>query len=163
VVTAYTRTVRQNLENFGVTRGTNWTKTEFRKDGEVTTSEIFAEVAKAGARLVVVDGKLKATPPGLIQPDLKAAILERIVEIKARLLDRAPRVNAPIASPVIEATFTPTQAPSSAPAVALEFPPCPVCGATRYWVSRGFLRCGSKRCESQSRFFLTRIEVHSLQ
>lgn len=56
--------------------------------------EIIAKVRGLGVRLVIIDGKLKATPPGLLPPDLKAAVLERAGEIKAHLsagaFDNAP-------------------------------------------------------------------------
>jgi hypothetical protein len=39
-----------------------------------------------------------------------------------------------------------------------EFPPCPECGATRYWISRSKVMCGSRTCRSAVRFVLTQIE-----
>ena len=47
--------------------------------------EILMRVRRCGADLSVIDGKLKATPPGILPPELKAAIRERAAEIKARL------------------------------------------------------------------------------
>jgi hypothetical protein len=41
-----------------------------------------------------------------------------------------------------------------------EFPPCPVCGSARYWISKGKVMCGSRRCYSAVRFILTRIEYY---
>ncbi|SRR5216684_3119226 len=122
-------------------------------------AEIFAAVEAVGARLVVIDGKLKATPRGALPVDLKAAILERIVEIKARLMTK-PAAGLSGGNTIIEMAFGPAPA---ARVAAPEMPECPVCGASRFWFSGGFLRCGSKRCESQPRFVLTRIEFHSLQ
>jgi hypothetical protein len=51
----------------------------------MNAQEILIEAEKFGVTLVVVDGKLKATPPGALPPDLKSAVLERVDEIKARL------------------------------------------------------------------------------
>ena len=52
----------------------------------MNAQEILIEAEKFGATLVVVDGKLKATPPGLLPSDLKTAIRERASEIRAALL-----------------------------------------------------------------------------
>ncbi len=60
----------------------------------MNAQEILAKVEKLGATLVVLDGKLKATPPGVLPSDLKAAIRERAPEIKAALLI-VPSSNAP--------------------------------------------------------------------
>ena len=67
----------------------------------------------------------------------------------------------------IEATFRPTAADPVWPQVGAEvvplnpeFPPCPECGATRYWISGGRVLCGSRRCYSAVRFILTWIEYH---
>jgi hypothetical protein len=43
-----------------------------------------------------------------------------------------------------------------------EFPPCPECGATRYWLSRGYLRCGSRACNSAARFALVKMSIDRL-
>lgn len=51
----------------------------------MTTQEIIARVEKLGATLIVLDGKLKATPPGVLPDDLKAVIREHASEIKAIL------------------------------------------------------------------------------
>jgi hypothetical protein len=42
------------------------------------------------------------------------------------------------------------------------FPPCPKCGTRRYWILRGKVLCGSRRCYSAVRFILTRIEYQSV-
>jgi hypothetical protein len=60
----------------------------------MNTQEILAEVEKFGAMLVVLDGKLKATPPGVLPSNLKAAIRQRAPEIKAALLT-VPSPDAP--------------------------------------------------------------------
>jgi len=52
----------------------------------VNVQDILLEVQKFGASLAVLDGKLKATPPGMLPDYLKAAIRERAPEIKAALL-----------------------------------------------------------------------------
>jgi hypothetical protein len=57
--------------------------------------------------------------------------------------------------PVIEMIFK--ACGGEAAQITPEFPPCPECGAARYWVSRGFLRCGSKKCDSAPRFALVAI------
>jgi hypothetical protein len=51
----------------------------------VNVSELLAQVRHAGAELLVVNGKLKATPPGRLPPDLRAVILERAADIKSYL------------------------------------------------------------------------------
>jgi len=61
----------------------------------VNVQEILLEVKKFGVALAVFDGKLKATPPGVLPDYLKAAIREQATEIKAALLavpspDRTP-------------------------------------------------------------------------
>jgi hypothetical protein len=72
---------------------------------------------------------------------------------------------------VVEATFRAAKAvalsacePISNKMVPVrpEFPPCPECGATRYWISLGKVMCGSRRCYSAVRFILTRIEYHQV-
>jgi hypothetical protein len=60
----------------------------------MNAQEILAEVEKFGATLLVLDGKLKATPPGVLPSDLKTAIRERAPEIKAALLT-VPSPDAP--------------------------------------------------------------------
>jgi hypothetical protein len=57
----------------------------------VNVQEILLEVQKLGAALAVFDGKLKATPPGVLPDYLKAAIRERAPEIKAALLAASSR------------------------------------------------------------------------
>jgi hypothetical protein len=52
----------------------------------MNVQEILLEVKKFGAALAVFDGKLKATPPGVLPNYLKTAIRERAPEIKAALL-----------------------------------------------------------------------------
>lgn len=67
---------------------------------------------------------------------------------------------------VIEATFRPAADVSTHESVSptnTQFPPCPVYGATRYWISRGLVRCGSKSCYSAPRFVLVSIEFHPVQ
>ncbi len=47
--------------------------------------QILSETQSLGATLVVVDGKLKVRPPGVLPATLKATIRERAPEIKAAL------------------------------------------------------------------------------
>jgi hypothetical protein len=63
---------------------------------------------------------------------------------------------------LIEATFRVATEGGSAQ-TGIQFPQCPVCGATRYWISRGLVLCGSKRCASAPRFVLTSLEFHAVQ
>jgi hypothetical protein len=64
----------------------------------MNTQQILDEVRRCGAALVIVDGRLKASPPGMLPAELKAAIRERAAEIKERLLadggmdETSPRV-----------------------------------------------------------------------
>jgi hypothetical protein len=51
----------------------------------VNVQDILLEVQKFGASLAIFDGKLKATPPGVLPDHLKATIRERAPEIKAAL------------------------------------------------------------------------------
>ncbi len=51
----------------------------------MTAQEVLTQVRERGVALAVIDGKLKASPPGLLPPDLKTAIRDRAVEIKALL------------------------------------------------------------------------------
>jgi hypothetical protein len=51
----------------------------------MNVEEIIAQVHRCGADLTVIDGRLKAAPPGVLPPELKAAIRERAAEIKALL------------------------------------------------------------------------------
>ena len=71
----------------------------------------------------------------------------------------------PADAPVIEATFrSAADIGRLEPARVFEhqFPPCPECGASRYWISRGKVMCGSKTCYSAVRFILTNIEFHAV-
>jgi hypothetical protein len=51
----------------------------------MNVEEIIVQVHRCGAALTVIDGRLKAAPPGVLPLELKAAIRERAAEIKARL------------------------------------------------------------------------------
>jgi hypothetical protein len=46
---------------------------------------ILDEVRRRGASLLIVDGRLKVSPPGLLPDTLKAAIREQVAVIKSRL------------------------------------------------------------------------------
>lgn len=52
----------------------------------MTPYELLASVQNRGARLVVIDGRLKVTPPGCLPPELKSEVVKRAAEIKALLL-----------------------------------------------------------------------------
>lgn len=49
----------------------------------MTPHEIISAVHRLGVVLAVVDGRLKASPPGLLPPELRSAIRERVAEVKA--------------------------------------------------------------------------------
>jgi hypothetical protein len=78
---------------------------------------------------------------------------------------RAPEVTKSTPT-MVEATFRPTVElgePQQGPKVIRlnpQFPPCPKCGAVRYWISRGNVMCGSRTCYSAVRFILTSIEFY---
>jgi len=67
---------------------------------------------------------------------------------------------------VIQATFRSAAVTEAArqPSAIVDhqFPPCPECGASRYWISRGKVMCGSKACFSAVRFVLISIEYHAI-
>jgi len=76
-----------------------------------------------------------------------------------------PTAAAEASEHVIEATFRSTADEAARPASALvdhQFPPCPECGASRYWISRGKVMCGSRTCYSAVRFILTSVEYHPI-
>jgi hypothetical protein len=101
----------------------------------MNAQEILAEVEKFGATLVVLDGKLKATPPGVLPSDLKAAIRERAPEIKAALLTvpppTRPRFPMPAAPPGPATPYPRVAIRSSRPRSALRS------GLSRLNASRG--------------------------
>jgi hypothetical protein len=63
---------------------------------------------------------------------------------------------------VIEVTFKPCKDDGEPGLIEPGFPPCPQCGTARYWVSRGYLRCGSKACRSAPRFALIAISYRPI-
>jgi hypothetical protein len=52
----------------------------------MNAEEILAKARRYGVELVVLDGRLKASPPGVLPADMKGAIREQASDIKARLL-----------------------------------------------------------------------------
>jgi hypothetical protein len=100
----------------------------------MTAHEILAKVRGLGVRLVVIDGKLRATPPGLIPPDLKAAVRDRVDEIKARL-----------------SAGEPNGAPETG---NLNRPACPACHGTDLRVSEA----GGLVCGGCARFLFLHVE-----
>jgi hypothetical protein len=64
----------------------------------MNAQQILDEVRRCGAALVIIHGRLKASPPGVLPGDLKVAIRERAAEIKVRLLAPAARLAPPTAS-----------------------------------------------------------------
>jgi tubulysin polyketide synthase-like protein len=130
----------------------------------MNAQEILAQVHRLDAELIVVDGKLKASPPGVLPPELKAAIRDRAAEIKTHLrAEQDPSVAEPEAERIIEATFSPVSAPPAYKTA--EFPPCPVCGHVRYWLaSDGRVLCGTRMREcpalSTHRCRISRCELN---
>jgi len=108
-----------------------------------------------GIRLVPEGDKLAVEPASRLSDADRAAIRAYKPELLRILAGVRP-------SAVIEATFSTARAPSSGSAVVPEFPACPRCGATRYWISRGLLRCGSRACASAPRFVLTSLAFHAI-
>lgn len=51
----------------------------------MTAAEVLTQVRERGVTLAVIDGRLKASPSGLLSPGLKIAIRDRVGEIKALL------------------------------------------------------------------------------
>ena len=51
----------------------------------MTANELIAEARRTGVSLALVEGKLKATPPGLLRDDLREALREHAREVKALL------------------------------------------------------------------------------
>jgi len=86
-------------------------------------NDIIARVEELGVKLLVIDGKLKALPPGRIPPELKAVLRERATEIKALL-----------AAPVATLSTVPTEYDATTDDASVE-PLCPRCH-TRATMSR---------------------------
>jgi hypothetical protein len=63
---------------------------------------------------------------------------------------------------VIEVIFRPCEDDRESVPIEAGFRPCPQCGYTRYWVSRGYLRCGSKACNSAPRFALVAVSYRPI-
>jgi hypothetical protein len=80
----------------------------------VVAVEIIRQAAKLGVRLAVFDGIIKASPPNVLPPELKAAIREHEPEVRALLLTtrgtRSERLTLPGADP---ATWIRTVTPNS--------------------------------------------------
>jgi hypothetical protein len=108
-----------------------------------------------GIRLIPEGGNLAVEPASRLSDADRAAIRACKPELLRILAGVRP-------SAIIEATFRIASAPSSDSAVAPDFPPCPECGATRYWISLGMLRCGSRACASAPRFVLTSLAFHAI-
>jgi hypothetical protein len=60
----------------------------------MNADEILAEVRRCSVKLFVLDGRLKASPPGVLPAALKAAIREGALEIKSLLRDEQDRASA---------------------------------------------------------------------
>jgi hypothetical protein len=116
---------------------------------------LLSDFRSRGIVLVPNGEKLTVSPAELLTDDDRAVIRAYKRDLLSILSNTADQV--------IEATFRPATAPMVDRGVNPEFPPCPVCGATRYWVSHGLVRCGSKRCLSAPRFILTCIEFRAVQ
>jgi len=63
---------------------------------------------------------------------------------------------------VIELVFKRCEGRVESQLIGPGFPECPACGATRYWISGGLLRCGSRACASAARFVLTSLAFHTI-
>ncbi|MGA7869390.1 MAG: hypothetical protein WCA22_00685 [Candidatus Binatus sp.] len=63
---------------------------------------------------------------------------------------------------IVEATFRPAADVARLAVQDHQFPPCPKCGASRYWISGNKVLCGSKVCYSALRFILTSIQFHPI-
>jgi tubulysin polyketide synthase-like protein len=63
----------------------------------MNAQQILDQVYRLDAKLIVIDGKLKASPPGVLPPELKATIRDRAAEIKAHL--HAERDRRTVAEP----------------------------------------------------------------
>ncbi len=116
----------------------------------MTAEELVASFRERGIRLI-------ANPPILsVEPASKLTDIDRtaIRQAKHELLQLL------VPTKVIEATFRTASVPACR---TVEFPPCPICGETRYWLSRGGLvRCGTKRCTSAARFQLISLEIQAV-
>lgn len=119
---------------------------------------LLSDFRSRGIDLVPNGEKLTVTPSSRLTDEDRTVLRAYKCDL-LRILSRS--VETP--ERVIEATFR--EAPATIPdqAISSEFPPCPVCGAARYWISRGLVLCGSKRCGSAPRFVLTSIEFHAVQ
>ncbi len=116
----------------------------------MTVQEILCQVRERGVALTVIDGRLKASPPGLLSPDLKTAIHEWAAEIKALLpnvqeRNRWPdRTRAPMPLPRCGALVCRTchvHSPSSHhdDCAIPRFDPC---GSRWWWLSpHGAIKC----------------------
>ena len=74
----------------------------------MNAQELLAQVHLLDAELIVVDGKLKVSPAGVLRPELKAAIRARAAEIKAHLSAEKDRITG--AYPEPEQTRWPSHA-----------------------------------------------------
>jgi hypothetical protein len=119
---------------------------------------LLSDFRSRGIDLVPNGEKLTVTPSSRLTDDDRAVLRAYKCDL-LRILSRS----AGTPEHVIEATFRDAPATISDQAISPEFPPCPVCGATRYWISRGLVLCGSKRCGSAARFVLTSIEFRAVQ
>jgi hypothetical protein len=61
----------------------------------MTIEELIIEVRKCGAVPLLIDGKLKVTPPGKLPADLKDKLRQRADEIKALLVDYTNAAKSP--------------------------------------------------------------------
>lgn len=61
---------------------------------------------------------------------------------------------------IFEATFRRTTDNADPGLAKVSFPECPECGAIRFWISGGLMRCGSKVCASAPRFVLVALQFH---
>jgi hypothetical protein len=119
---------------------------------------LLSDFRSRGIALIPNGEKLTAEPASRLSDADRAAIRQSKREL-LRILSQSSGAT----EHVIEATFRDATTTMPDQAISPEFPPCPVCGATRYWICRGMVLCGSKRCGSAARFVLTSIEFRAVQ
>jgi hypothetical protein len=112
--------------------------------------QVLSNFRTRGIRLIPEGCSLAVEPASRLSDADRAAI--RLA--KEELL----RILAPVPERVIEATFITARASTHNDA---EFPPCPVCGQVRYWLtSGGRVLCGTKKCASAQRFQMVALKFH---
>jgi hypothetical protein len=91
----------------------------------MNAQEILAQVHRLDAELIVIDGKLKVSPAGVLPPELKAAVRARAAEIKAHLSAEGDRIT--VGDPQPERTRWPSHARAPTPLRRCGALVCPSC------------------------------------